>query len=57
LTQLQSLQRWQELLEIVAWSARYDKKTAAPKQFVSRIKNDKENLTNELISNLRKLKN
>jgi DNA-binding HxlR family transcriptional regulator len=42
------------LLEIVAWSAKYDKKTAAPKQFVSRIKNDKENFVKELISNLRK---
>ncbi len=45
------------LLEIVAWSAKYDKKTAAPKRFVSRLKNDKENLTRELISNLRKQEN
>lgn len=44
------------LLEIVSWSARYDKNTAAPKEFVARIRKDRENLINEVVSNLRRLK-
>lgn len=44
------------LLEIVSWSARYDKNTGAPKEFVARIRNDRENLINEVVSNLRRLK-
>jgi DNA-binding HxlR family transcriptional regulator len=38
------------MLEIVAWSAKYDKKTGAPKEFVARLKDDKENLIKEIVS-------
>ncbi|MCI0450059.1 MAG: helix-turn-helix transcriptional regulator [Chlorobi bacterium] len=41
------------LLEIVKWSAKYDLKTGAPKQFVEKIKNDKENLMNEITAGLK----
>jgi DNA-binding HxlR family transcriptional regulator len=44
------------MLEIVLWSARYDKKTGAPKDFVARIKNERQVFINEVMSNLRKLK-
>jgi DNA-binding HxlR family transcriptional regulator len=36
------------LLEIVLWSATHDKKTAAPKEFVDRIKTDRENFIQEI---------
>jgi DNA-binding HxlR family transcriptional regulator len=36
------------MLEIVSWSAKYDKKTAAPKEFVARLRGDKENLIKEI---------
>jgi DNA-binding HxlR family transcriptional regulator len=36
------------LLEIVLWSATHDKKTAAPKEFVERVKNDREGFILEL---------
>lgn len=42
------------ILEIVSWSARYDKKTGAPPEFVARIRKDKENFMKEIISGLRK---
>jgi len=41
------------ILEIVQWSARYDKKTGAPKEFVMRIKNDREAFIKEITSSLR----
>jgi DNA-binding HxlR family transcriptional regulator len=42
------------MLEIVRWSANYDKKTAAPKNFVSRIQNDRDNLIKEITTQLKK---
>jgi DNA-binding HxlR family transcriptional regulator len=36
------------LLEIVLWSATHDKKTAAPKEFVDRVKTDRQDLINEI---------
>jgi len=41
------------ILEIVYWSAKHDKQTAAPKQFIQRIKNDKEGLIKELAAFLK----
>jgi DNA-binding HxlR family transcriptional regulator len=41
------------LLEMIKWSASHDKKTAAPKEFVNRIKNDKENFIKELSESIR----
>jgi DNA-binding HxlR family transcriptional regulator len=41
------------ILEIIKWSAIYDKKTAAPKAFVDRIRNDKENLIKEITDQLK----
>ncbi len=36
------------LLEMIAWSARHDPKTAAPKDFVKRVRADREGLIKEL---------
>lgn len=44
------------MLEIVVWSARYDNKTGAPKDFVARIKTDRDRFIREIVSNLRRLK-
>ena len=44
------------MLEIVKWSAEYDKKTGAPADFVERVKKDKENLIKEITNNLKNLK-
>lgn len=41
------------LLEIVKWSAKHDKKTAAPKEFVDRVKNDREKFIQEIIQSLK----
>jgi len=41
------------LLEMIAWSARYDAKTEAPEKFINRLKDDRESLINELLANLR----
>jgi len=41
------------ILEIVSWSARYDKKTAAPAEFVARVRTDRDKFVKEIISNLR----
>ncbi len=43
------------LLEIVRWSSTYDKHTAAPKDFVFRVKNDRENFIKEITAALRHL--
>jgi len=40
------------LLEMIAWSARYDNKTGAPAEFIKRFNKDKDSLIRELISNL-----
>jgi|SRR5260221_3410711 len=36
------------MVEIIRWSANHDKKTGAPKEFVDRIKHDRENFIAEL---------
>jgi DNA-binding HxlR family transcriptional regulator len=36
------------LVEIVLWSAKHDKKTAAPEEFIARLKNDRKNLVEEI---------
>jgi DNA-binding HxlR family transcriptional regulator len=40
------------LLEMIAWSARHDPKTAAEKTFVKRVRTDRDGLIRELRSNL-----
>lgn len=42
------------LIEIVQWSASYDSKTGAPKEFIERIHNDKIGLIADLTSFLKK---
>lgn len=41
------------LLEIVLWSATFDKQTAAPKEFVDRIKKDNGNFVREIVKQLK----
>jgi len=38
------------MIEIVKWSAKHDKKTAAPKEFVDRATNDREKFIEEIAS-------
>lgn len=40
------------MVELIAWSARHDRRTAAPRAFVSRIRNDRSRLLAELRSQL-----
>lgn len=40
------------LLEIVAWSARYDPETAAPPPFVRKIRSDRDSLIREIAAGL-----
>ena len=40
------------LIEIVLWSAKYDPKTAAPKEFVTEARNDREGLIKRVSANL-----
>jgi len=40
------------LLEMIAWSAKYDDQTEAPAEFIQKLEDDKESLMNELISRL-----
>lgn len=40
------------LIEIVLWSAKYDPKTAAPKEFVTEARNDREGLIRRVRANL-----
>ncbi len=42
------------LLEIILWSAKYDSKTAAPKEFVEKIRSHKEDVVIEILENLYK---
>lgn len=44
------------LLEVIAWSAKYDKKTGTPKEFTRRLKEDKDSLIHELKQALENLK-
>jgi DNA-binding HxlR family transcriptional regulator len=41
------------MLELVSWSAKHDRRTAAPKAFVARIRKDREGLIRELREQLR----
>jgi len=41
------------LLEIVKWSAKHDKNNAAPKEFVDRVKKDRERFIKEITSQLK----
>ncbi len=36
------------MLELIAWSAKYDRRTAAPPSFVARIRSDRDGLVGEL---------
>jgi len=40
------------LLEMIAWSAKYDAKTEAPKKFVARLKENRNSLIKELLADL-----
>ena len=42
------------LIEIIKWGATYDKDTAAPKEFVKRLKTGKEKLIKEISEGLKK---
>ncbi len=42
------------MLELVSWSARHDRQTAAPPDFVARIRRDREAVATELRKNLRR---
>jgi len=41
------------LLEMIAWSARYDNKTETPQNFIDSLKDDREALIKELLTKLR----
>jgi DNA-binding HxlR family transcriptional regulator len=41
------------MLELISWSARYDRRTAAPADFVARIRRDREAVATELRTHLR----
>ena len=38
------------LLEMIAWSAKYDDETGTPKEFIQKLEEDKESLIHELIA-------
>jgi len=40
------------LLEMIAWSAKYDNKTGTPAKFIKRLKEDKDSLIQELVTSL-----
>lgn len=40
------------LLEMIAWSAKYDDKTETPAEFIQKLEKDKDSLIRELISEL-----
>ncbi|MCF6254981.1 MAG: helix-turn-helix transcriptional regulator [Gammaproteobacteria bacterium] len=44
------------LLEMIAWSAKYDNKTGTPAEFIRRLTEDKDSLIRELIAGLGSLK-
>jgi len=41
------------LLEMIAWSARYDNKTETPQNFIDSLKNDRDALIKELLTKLK----
>jgi len=44
------------LLEMIAWSAKYDSKTDTPEEFIIRFNEDKEALIHEVIASLKAIK-
>lgn len=42
------------MLELVSWSAKYDRRTAAPREFVARIRKDRRRVIAELQEGLRR---
>jgi DNA-binding HxlR family transcriptional regulator len=40
------------LLEMIAWSAKYDEETETPAEFIQKLERDKESLISELITGL-----
>jgi DNA-binding HxlR family transcriptional regulator len=42
------------LIDIIAWGAKHDPKTAAPRSFLERIKKDRDGLIRETISSIRR---
>jgi DNA-binding HxlR family transcriptional regulator len=42
------------MLELISWSARYDPRTAAPPDFVARIRRDREAVATDLRTHLRR---
>jgi DNA-binding HxlR family transcriptional regulator len=44
------------LLEMILWSAKYDPATAAPKEFVARLKRDQKGVINEFVAAIKKRK-
>jgi DNA-binding HxlR family transcriptional regulator len=42
------------MLEMISWSARYDRRTASPPEFVARIREDRVRVTAELTKGLRR---
>lgn len=44
------------LLEMIAWSAKYDEETEAPNEFITRLKEDKKQLIDELLAKLEPIK-
>lgn len=41
------------LIAMIFWGAKYDPKTAAPKEFIDRIKNDRESLIKDITAKLK----
>lgn len=44
------------LLEMILWSAKHDPATAAPKEFVAKLKRDKKGVINEFVAAIKKRK-
>ncbi len=42
------------ILELILWGAKHDPKTAAPKEFIRKLKKDRDALLIEIVSNLKK---
>lgn len=40
------------LIDVIEWSAKYDANTAAPKNFIRRLKQDREGLSKEILDKL-----
>lgn len=40
------------LLEMILWSARHDPATAAPKEFIAKLKKDKKGVINDFLTSI-----